>query len=228
VRRPRVAYPPSPENCRIHVTHCGKAPWIAKVRRVMGRVMRWFTLVAFVVLGAIACGKGGKGAKSSSSGDPIFYDAEGNGKECPEPKSNCDETKDATLDFKDRCSDAGFDMKVCGCEQLCSGNIVGKRKGYDNKNNEKTCEPPGEKCELPETSAAFQDGCSEAGHQMMECDCTWLCTGKLKEPVPDPPKEEEAKEGDEKPAKDGKDQGKKRGNLDGSDAATEKKKKGDD
>jgi hypothetical protein len=191
--------------------------------------MRWFTLVSFVLLGATACGKGGKGAKSSS-GEPVAYDAEGNGKPCPEPKSNCDETKDATLDFKDRCSTAGFDIKVCGCEQLCSGNIVGKRKGYDGKNNEKTCEPPGEKCELPETSAAFQDGCSDAGHQMMECDCTWLCSGKLNETVPDPPKEDEKKEGegDAKDAKPGKDAGKKRGNMDGTDPADAKKKKSDD
>jgi hypothetical protein len=193
----------------------------------MGRAMRWFTLVSLVVLGAMACSKGGKGAKSSS-GDPSFYDAEGNGKPCPEPKSNCDETKDATLDFKDRCSEAGFDMKMCGCEQLCSGNIVGKRKGYDTKNKEQQCEPPGEKCELPETSAAFQDGCSEAGHQMMECDCAWLCTGKLKEPLPDPPKEEEAKEGDPKDEKDQKGAGKKRSNMDGAEPADQKKKKSAD
>jgi hypothetical protein len=192
--------------------------------------MRWFTLVSFVVLGAIACSKGGKGAKSSSSDDPIAYDAEGNSKPCPEPKSDCDETKDATLDFKDRCSTAGFDMKVCGCEQLCSGNIVGKRKGYDGKNNEKMCEPPGEKCELPETSAAFQDGCSEAGHQMMECDCMWLCSGKLNETVPDPPKEDEKKEGEgeAKSDKGEKDTGKKRGNMDGTDPADAKKKKSQD
>lgn len=158
--------------------------------------MRWLALISLVVLGGTACSKGGKGANSSSSDDPVAYDAEGNAKPCPEPKSDCDETKDATLDFRDRCSTAGFDMKVCGCEQLCSGNIVGKRKGYDGKNKEKQCEPLGEKCELPETSAAFQDGCSEAGHQLIECDCEWLCSGKLKEPVPDPPKEEEAKEGD--------------------------------
>jgi hypothetical protein len=195
--------------------------------------MRWFMLVSVVVLGSTACGKSGKGAKSSS-GDPIAFDSEGNGKPCPEPKSNCEETKDATLDFKDRCSTAGFDMKVCGCEQLCSGNIVGKRKGYDGKNNEKMCEPPGEKCELPETSAAFQDGCSEAGHQMMECECMWLCTGKLNETVPDPPKEEEPKEGEgdaakeDKAGKGGKDTGKKRGNMDGADPADAKKKKSDD
>jgi hypothetical protein len=197
----------------------------------MGSAMRWLTLVSLVALGAMACGKGGKGAKSSSSDEPIAFDSEGNGKPCPDPKSDCDETKDATLDFKDRCSTAGFDMKVCGCEQLCSGNIVGQRKGYDGKNNEKKCEPPGEKCELPETSAAFQDGCSEAGHQMMECDCMWLCTGKLNETVPDAPKEDEAKEGEaksDKGDKGDKPSGKKRGNMDGSDPADGKKKSRDD
>jgi len=201
----------------------------------MGRPMRWITLLSFVLL-AIACGKGGKGAKSSS-GEPVGYDSEGNSKPCPNARTDCDETVDATLDFKDRCSTAGFDMRLCGCEQLCTGNVVGSRKGYTGKNQEKDCEPPGEKCELPDTSAAFQDGCSEAGHQMMECECEWLCSGKLNEVVPDPPKEDEKAEGEgdgegkdkdkDKKGKDDKDK-KPRGNMDGEDPAAKKKKKSQD
>jgi hypothetical protein len=191
--------------------------------------MRWFTLLGSVALVSVACGKGGKGAKSSPD-DPVAYDSEGNTKPCPKPRTDCDETVDATLDFKDRCSTAGFDIQLCGCEQLCSGNVVGKRKGYDGKNNEKDCEPPTEKCELPETSAAFQDGCSEAGHQLMECECQWLCSGKLNETVPDPPKEEEAKEGEGDKKDDGKksEPKKPRGNMDGEDPGAKKKKSSED
>ena len=31
------------------------------------------------------------------------------------------------------------------------------------------------------------------GGEMMECGCEWLCSKKLKEAIPDPPKEEEKK-----------------------------------
>jgi len=170
-----------------------------------GRTMRWIAALSLAALGVIACHKGGSGP-NAGSGDVVGYDAEGNSKPCPKPRSDCDQTTDATLDFKDRCSEAGFNMQLCGCEQLCMGNIVGKRKGYTGKNQEKDCEPPGEKCELPDTSAAFQDGCSEGGHELMECNCEWLCSGKLKEPVPDAPaaSEDKAEDKGEGDAKEGK------------------------
>jgi hypothetical protein len=191
--------------------------------------MRWIAAISISLVAAcpIACHRGG--GASSSSGDAIGYDSEGNSKPCPEPRSNCEETIDATLDFKDRCSEAGFSMQLCGCEQLCMGNIVGKRQGFDAQNKEKGCEAPSEKCELPETSAAFQDGCSESGGKLMECECEWLCSDKLKEPVPAAPAASEDKaEGEEGKdgEKAGKDADKKpHGNMDGEIPAGKKGKK---
>jgi hypothetical protein len=190
--------------------------------------MRWLTLLSLVLVGIAGCGKGGKGAKSSS-GEPLGYDAEGNSKPCPDPRTDCEETIDATLDFKDRCSTAGFDVRLCGCEELCTGNIVGSRKGYDAQNREKDCEPPSEKCEMPTTSAAFQDACSEAGHKLLDCECMSLCSGKLNEALPEEPKADERAEGEGEgegdKEKEKGDKGKKlRGNMDGEDAAAAKKK----
>ena len=91
-------------------------------------------------------------------------------------------------------------MQFCGCVELCSGQATGARQGYDRKNKKKDCEPPKETCPEGEESAAFQDACSEAGGQLMECGCEWLCSDKLKEAIPDPPPPEEPKADD---AKDG-------------------------
>ena len=194
--------------------------------------MRWFTVVGLALLGAFACNKGGSGAKGSS-GEPLGYDADGNPKPCPKPRSDCAETTEATLDFKDRCRTAGFSMQLCGCDELCMGNIVGSRKGYDAQNKEHDCEPPSDKCEMPDTSAAFQDACSEAGNKMMDCECQSLCSGKLNEALPEAPPPSEAKEGegegegdkDSKDKKEDKKEDKKpRGNMDGEMPAKKGKK----
>ena len=163
------------------------------------RLLRIATLLFFSSsVAAIGCGKGGgsdKDAKSPSkdSDEVTGYDEDGKGHECDDPKSQCEDVKELSLEFKERCRTAGYKIRQCGCDDLCTGNINGERSGYTNKNVEKKCPKPDDKCELPETSAAFQDACTEAGQQMVECGCEWLCSGKLKEPVPDPPKEEEAK-----------------------------------
>jgi hypothetical protein len=162
---------------------------------------RWVIWVVAVGAFAAAC-KGGSGAKSSESGDGnMVYDEEGKGFECDTPDSACEEVKDPSLDFKEQCRSAGYKMRRCGCANACSGNINGTRSGFDRKNVEKNCQKADEKCEMPETSAAFDDACTEAGHQMIECGCEWRCSGKLKETLPDPPKEEEPKAEDD--AKDG-------------------------
>jgi len=151
---------------------------------------------------AFACSKGGSGAKSGKGGDAkTVYDESGKGFECDSPDTQCEEVKDPSLDFKEHCRMAGYRIQQCGCSNACTGNINGERSGFDRKNAEKNCGKPDEKCEAPETSAAFDDACSEAGFQMIECGCEWLCSGKLKEPLPDPPKEEEPKPSDD--AKDG-------------------------
>ena len=161
--------------------------------------------VVVLVMGSLAagCSKGGKGGKSGDDDGMKAYDEEGNVKPCPKPETDCEDRKEPSLAFKDACALAGYRLQLCGCEELCTGNATGARSGYDRKNAKKDCEPPKETCPEGDESAAFQDACSEAGGQLMECGCTWLCSEKLKEAIPDaaPPeekKDEESKEGDKK------------------------------
>jgi hypothetical protein len=159
-------------------------------------------VVVVLSMGSLAagCSKGGKGSKSGDSDGMKAYDEEGNEKPCPEPETQCEERKEASLAFKDACSVGGYRIQLCGCEELCTGNATGAKEGYDKKNAKKDCAPPKETCpEGAEESAAFQDACSEAGGQLLECGCEWLCSAKLKEAIPDaPPPEEEKKEGEAK------------------------------
>lgn len=164
---------------------------------------RGFGAVVLVLMGslAVSCGKG-KGSKSSDD-ENLGYDEDGKGKPCPPPETDCEDRKEASLAFKDACSLAGFRMQFCGCEELCSGQATGARQGYDRKNKKLDCEPPKETCPEGEESAAFQDACSEAGGQLLECGCSWLCSEKLKEALADPapaeePKADDAKEGEKK------------------------------
>ena len=185
-------------------------------------------VVVLLLLGSLAasCSKGGKGSKSGDEENKA-YDEEGVGKPCPPPETDCENRKEASLAFKDACSVAGFRMQFCGCEELCSGQATGARQGYDRKNKKKDCEPPKETCPEGEESAAFQDACSEAGGQLMECGCAWLCSDKLKEAIPDPappeePKADDAKDGDKKDGdKSDKDDKK-------SDKKSDKKKKSEE
>jgi hypothetical protein len=182
------------------------------------RLLRTASVLLVTFAFALGCGKGGgsgKEAKSSSKDDDdevMGYDEDGKGHVCEDPKSQCEDVKELSLDFKEHCRTAGYKIRQCGCDDLCTGNINGERVGYTHKNVEKKCPKAGEQCELQETSAAFQDACTEAGEQLVECGCEWLCSGKLKEPLPDPPKEEEAKPEEEKKdekSKDGKKDAKK-------------------
>jgi hypothetical protein len=157
--------------------------------------MQWLRVLGVLsCVGSIAlgCAKG-RDAKSASKDDKLAYDEKGQGKKCDTPKSNCDEVKDPSLDFKEKCREAGFRIKQCGCENLCSGNINADRTGYTNKNELKTCKDSADKCETQETSAAYQDACEAVGGEMLECGCEWLCSKKLKEAIPDAPKEDEKK-----------------------------------
>lgn len=194
------------------------AIWVSPMQRF--RVLAFTLLTGFLALG---CAKG-KDAKSVGKEDKLAFDESGTGRKCENPKSTCEEVKDQSLDFKEKCREAGFRMKQCGCDNLCSGNINGDRTGYSSKNQMKTCKDSGEKCETQETSAAYQDACDMVGGEMMECGCEWLCSKKLKEAIPDAPKEEEQKAdeaggGDDK-KKDDKaaKEEKARGNMDGRSA----------
>jgi hypothetical protein len=184
---------------------------------------RGIGVVILLLIGslAVSCSKGGKGGKSGND-EQSAYDEEGNAKPCPPPETGCEDRKEASLAFKDACNLAGFRMRFCGCEELCSGQATGAREGYDRKNKKTACEAPKETCPEGEQSAAFQDACSEAGGQLMECGCDWLCSTKLKEALPDPEPAEE-------PKPDDKDGEKKEGDADDKkdEKKDEKKKKAD-
>jgi len=185
--------------------------------------MQWLRVLGvLLVTGSFTAGCAkGRDVKSAGKEDKLAYDESGKGKKCDTPSSSCDEVKDPSLDFKEKCRESGFRMKQCGCENLCSGNINADRTGYTKKNEFKTCKnTDDDKCEQQETSAAYQDACESAGGEMMECGCEWLCSKKLKEAIPDPPKEEE-KKGDDAAAADGEKKPEEKpaaGNMDGKSA----------
>jgi hypothetical protein len=174
--------------------------------RVLGFAFVTYSLVA-------GCAKG-RDVKSASKEDKLAYDETGHGRKCDTPSSSCDEVKDQSLDFQEKCREGGFRMKQCGCENLCSGNINADRTGYDSKNQLKTCKDSTEACQDQETSAAYQDACDAVGGEMIECGCEWLCSKQLKNAIADAPKDDAADAG----ADDQKDQAKDdkpHGNMDG-------------
>jgi hypothetical protein len=170
--------------------------------------MQWLRVLGFafftVSLG-VGCAKG-RDVKSAGKEDKLAFDEEGHGKQCDTPSSSCEEVKDQSLDFKEKCREAGFRMKQCGCENLCTGNINGQHIGFNSKNEQKICEgDTKDNCQVEETSAAYQDACDSVGGEMMECGCHWLCSKRLKAAIPDAPKED-AKTADDSgdPTKDDK------------------------
>ncbi|HEV8548693.1 MAG TPA: hypothetical protein VGQ57_06695 [Polyangiaceae bacterium] len=183
--------------------------------------MQWLRALGVLCLAGsftASCTKG-RDVKHADKEDKLAFDESGKGRKCDTPKSSCDEVKDPSLDFKEKCREAGFRMKQCGCDNLCSGNINGDRTGYTSKNQLKTCHGPGENCQEHETSAAYQDACDGVGGEMMECGCEWLCSKQLKEAIPDPAKEAEKPAddatGDDKKADQKKADEKPHGNMDG-------------
>jgi hypothetical protein len=91
-------------------------------------------------------------------------------------------------DFNDECRRAGYRVVRCGCEDLCTGNVAKVEKFYDSSGVERPCAPERPDCTAPDTSAAFQDACTDAGHELVVCGCEWLCNGPLatgRRPPPD-------------------------------------------
>jgi len=109
--------------------------------------------------------------------DSQVYDEAGQAKACEAPKPSCPD-RPRPVEFLDRCRLAGYQVRKCGCEELCGGRVKVDKKHYDAQGNAKDCAPETRDCSPPETSASFQDACNEHGHKLVVCGCEWLCTGQ--------------------------------------------------
>lgn len=109
------------------------------------------------------------------------YDETGEARACDTPKKICpDSPKNAK--FLDKCRLRGYQVRRCGCEELCSGNAMVFKPHYDQDGNAKECTDEDPSCTPPNTSAAFQDACTDAHHRLVICGCEWLCSGEPKYP----------------------------------------------
>lgn len=122
----------------------------------------------------------GPGPKTSLRGDlrnASVYDAQGNQRPCGPIETTCRESP-PDLAFQDQCRLAGFQVRKCGCDVVCSGNIAKNPKQfYDANGTPSACDEPDPSCDPPPASAAFQDACAEKGHRLKTCGCAWLCSG---------------------------------------------------
>ena len=147
-----------------------------------------------VCVGIVGCGgerAGGApaaGPRQADQGSPrsprslaeaTVYDANGQGKSCGLPGKDCPKVK-PNREFLDKCRLRGYQVRRCGCETVCSGNVMAPQPHYDAEGNEKECQPEDPGCTPPDTSAAFQDACNDAHHRLVICGCEWLCDGPLK------------------------------------------------
>lgn len=106
------------------------------------------------------------------------YDESGTPTSCLPPKDGCPESVPKTA-FLDRCRLAGFQVRQCGCESRCSGDVAGKARYYDENGEPRECAPARADCTPRQAKAAFQDECTERGFRLEVCGCAWLCSGKF-------------------------------------------------
>jgi hypothetical protein len=114
-----------------------------------------------------------------SLADATVYDAKGQAATCGLPEDGCPKAK-PNREFLDKCRLRGYQVRRCGCETVCSGNVMVSRPHYDAEGNEQECQPEDPECTPPDTSAAFQDACADAHHRLVMCGCEWLCDGPPK------------------------------------------------
>lgn len=107
------------------------------------------------------------------------YDAAGHATTCAPPQPTCPEVKPDAA-FRERCRMAGFQMRQCGCEQLCAGDVTAATRHYSADGTPKECLPARADCTPPQASGAFQDACAEKGFRLDVCGCEWLCSGNPK------------------------------------------------
>jgi len=108
------------------------------------------------------------------------YDAHGVASVCAPPVTTCPEEASSDRPFQDRCRLAGFQVRQCGCEKLCSGDAAAALRHYDAAGTPADCAPSRPDCTPPPAPAAFQDACAEKGYRLDTCGCAWLCSGNPK------------------------------------------------
>jgi hypothetical protein len=149
------------------------------------------TRVAWALLLSLAggCGAASTPASSPATSGPrdasalegaTVYDATGAASSCRPPSESCPPAAAANREFLDRCKLGGYQVRRCGCEDVCTGNVMQAKPHYDANGTAKECQPPDLDCAPPETSAAFQDACTGVRRKLVVCGCEWLCTGPLK------------------------------------------------
>lgn len=120
------------------------------------------------------------GFKTSLRGDlrnATVYDASGTQRACGPIETNCPQ-KPRDVAFQDQCRAAGFQVRTCGCDDVCSGDFTKHVKQFfDANGSPSACDEPEPSCDPPPASAAFQDACAEKGHRLKVCGCAWLCSG---------------------------------------------------
>jgi hypothetical protein len=110
------------------------------------------------------------------------YDARGQSKRCDAPRPECPPEAPERA-FLDHCRLSGYQIRLCGCESMCTGNAAAAPMRYYNASGgAQECIPAKEDCTPAVASAAFQDACTEKGHHLQMCDCQWLCSGKPSAP----------------------------------------------
>jgi hypothetical protein len=108
------------------------------------------------------------------------YDEQGNASACAPPQAECPALPVSNA-FLDHCRLAGFQVRQCGCEARCGGNVAALTRHYDADGRVEDCAPARDDCTPPQASAAFQDACSEHGYRLDVCGCAWLCSGDFKQ-----------------------------------------------
>lgn len=111
------------------------------------------------------------------------FDEQGNASTCVPPQAPQRAACPAlpvSSPFLDQCRLAGFQVRQCGCEARCGGNVAALNRHYDADGRLEECAPARDDCTPPQAGAAFQDACTERGYRLDVCGCAWLCSGDFK------------------------------------------------
>jgi hypothetical protein len=104
------------------------------------------------------------------------FDSDGRPVKCEPPRASCPDVPPDTA-FLDRCRLGGYQVRKCGCADLCAGDVSAAKRYFDASGNGKDCTPARADCDAPPASTAFQDACTDRGFKLAQCGCEWLCSG---------------------------------------------------